>query len=247
MIFSQRIGIRCAAIIIVLIITQSRADDVTDKQISYRYLSELQSEYFTKIPKWWLSISEIDGGHASNEYLRQLVDEHREYMFKPSREQLKLTYYRTYLLLNIEHYNDNITVIYNTLKENYNYLFDEKAAESNLFDVNQLTTWAQSEKIESMKHHLQSLFDITFQPNAIYKHIQKVSHCCTLNACGASSRSLISQIDIVLTFCVFRKRNAANGTFNMWSLRINWCANIMEMLLSFYCEAMRWSSCRTFC
>lgn len=185
MIFSQQI---LCVTIIVLFIIQSRADDVTDKQISYRYLSELQSEYFSKIPKWWLSISEIDSGRASNEYLHQLVNEHREYLFKPSREQLKLTYYRTYLLLNIENYSDNITVIYNTLKENYNYLYDEKATEGDLFDVNQLTTWAQSEKIESLKKHLQSLFDITFQPNVIYKHIQKVSHYCTLHPCGASSR-----------------------------------------------------------
>lgn len=165
--------------IIVLFVIQSWADDVIDNQISYRYLSELQSEYFTKIPKWWLSISEIDGGRASNEYLDQLVNEHREYLFKPSHEQLKLTYYRTYLLLNIEHFNDNITVIYNTLKENYNFLYDEKTSEGNLFNVNQLTTWAQIDKIENLKQHIQSLFDITFQPNIIYKHIQKVSHYST--------------------------------------------------------------------
>lgn len=148
--------------------------DDTATITTFRYLSELQSEYFTKLPKWWLAASQIDGDRALKDFMNNVVNEHREYTFKASKEQVKFSYYRTYLLLDIEHFKENITVLYNTLKEDTAYLYDEKVPEGNQFDVSQLSTWAQSDKTSELKDHLQALFDITLQPNVVYKHIQKV-------------------------------------------------------------------------
>jgi hypothetical protein len=148
--------------------------DDTATITTYRYLSELQSEYFTKLPKWWLTVGQIDGDRALKDFMKDVINEHREYTFKASKEQVKFSYYRTYLLLDIEYFNGNITALYNTLKEDTTFLYDEKVPEGNQFDVSQLSTWAQSDKTLKLKEHLQALFDITLQPNVVYKHIQKV-------------------------------------------------------------------------
>lgn len=156
-------------------VIHSHCDEIDDNRASYRYLSELQSEYFTKLPKWWLTVSEIgDGARPIDDFIQTVVNEHREYVFKPSREQLKLNYYRTYLLLDIENFNETISVIFNTLKEDSDYLYDENVATGNHFSVAQLTKWAESEKTKNLKANLQTLYDISLQPDVVFRHIQRV-------------------------------------------------------------------------
>lgn len=171
----------CLQIFVLLLAIQSRCEEVpeTDEaHTNYRYLSELQSEYFAKLPKWWLTISEIDGGERPvNDFIQTLVNEHREYVFKPSREQLKLNYYRTYLLLDIGDFNDTISVLFNTLKVDSDFLYDENMPDGNHFNAAQLTTWAESEKTKNLKTNLQTLFDISLQPDVVFQHIKKVGVC----------------------------------------------------------------------
>lgn len=206
--------------------------EIDDTRVTYRYLSELQSEYFAKLPKWWLTVSEIDGDHATNDFIQTVVNEHREYVFKPSREQLKLNYYRTYLLLDIENFNETISVIYNTLKEDSDFLYDENVPNGNRFNVTQLTVWALSEKTKNLKTNLQTLFDISLQPDVVLKHIQKVcvpfrNNCCCTHLIPFVSVSHVGGqvLRALRPICGVRKSIGARILRQCWCIPLAWLCN----------------------
>lgn len=142
-----------------------------------KYLSVLQAEYLTKLPGWWLDVHHTDGDAVSNSIDNDIVNAHKEFVFDASKEQLKLNYWRTFLLHDIEYFNENVTAIFNTLKENSDFLYDEKIPHGNVYNRSELLVWARSEKTLELKTNIQALFDITLQPNVVFKHIQKVCLC----------------------------------------------------------------------
>lgn len=156
-------------------LTAAAQDESNKRPIT---IAELQTEYLSSAEKLWKKIDQVlsDLQHIDEAGVnRTTIDAlklHRHIFFDDTFESN--SYWRSYLLYNMENFRDYLSNTNDTLDENYRYLFD--GSEQIHYNPSELEMWTRDTMFERLMENRRNLFDLTInRKDEIFQHIQTVS------------------------------------------------------------------------